>query len=175
MFNIQDVGQHAPGRDEPSLLVRYPRSQRWFQPAAKSIRNQAFVCIHDDKGPHSIFDGFDVNAGRHKARMPSIPVGLCAFAIDLLLRTLQPSMPQSTIRAFADDIEVVVPDLAAIIQIVQLMLCKAGRVTGQHLNIPKCVIVPLWLGDTAAAAGDRQRLHSLGRHRSPTTCNIPWL
>ena len=60
-------------------------------------------------------------------------------------------MPETTLRAFADDIAIVVPDVAKALPILSSVFEELGIITGLFLNKPKCVLIPLWPTDVDAA------------------------
>ena len=92
------------------------------------------------------YEGFDIGAGIRQG-CPLSPL-IFALVIDILLRRIQRHIPQATIRASADDIAIVVPDLFKALPILQGISTDMARVGGTELNLPKCVIIPLCLGDT---------------------------
>ena len=71
--------------------------------------------------------------------------------IDIVLRRSRRLLPEATLRAFADDIAVVVPDVAKALPILSNIFEELGNITGLFLNKPKCVLIPLWPTDVDAA------------------------
>ena len=69
---------------------------------------------------------------------------LFAAAVDVLLRILQKRLPESTIRAFADDIGAVVTDLPAALEVLERSFAEFKDMSGLELNIGKTVCIPLW-------------------------------
>ena len=69
---------------------------------------------------------------------------LCfAVAADLLLRRLQRLFPQALVRAYADDLAMVLPSthdtIAPLVQVFE----EYALISGLQLNLPKTVMVPL--------------------------------
>ena len=60
---------------------------------------------------------------------------------------MQRLCPSLTIREFADDIAVVAPDLYNSVPTLMRIFLETARVAGLSLNIPKCVLIPLWCVD----------------------------
>ena len=98
-------------------------------------------CCHIVAGG-GCFRGFDIKAGIRQG-CPLSPL-LFALVVDILLRRMQRLCPALIIRAFADDIAVVAPDLYACVPVLMDFFLEAARVAGLGLNIPKCVLIPLW-------------------------------
>ena len=88
------------------------------------------------------YEGFQITAGICQG-CPLSPL-LFAIAIDLFLRRLSRHLPTAKIRAFADDIAVVLPNLQEDLPKVARLFAGIGHVAGLQLNIPKCVLMPLW-------------------------------
>ena len=82
---------------------------------------------------------------------------LFALVVDLVIRQMQRLCPNLTIRAFADDIAVVAPDLYESVPILMQVFSETARVAGLGLNIPKCVLIPLWPVDLVSFWGDFAR------------------
>ena len=90
------------------------------------------------------YEGFGMHAGVRQG-CPISPL-LFAAAIDVLIRRLQQKMPSSTIRAFADDIGLVVENWSRDHSIAQGVFQEFAVMSGLELNIPKTVCIPLWPG-----------------------------
>ena len=69
---------------------------------------------------------------------------LFAAAVDVLLRRLQQKIPGGCIRAFADDIGLVVEEWARDCGIAEKIFNEFATMSGLELNIPKTVCIPLW-------------------------------
>ena len=95
------------------------------------------------------FTGFELSAGIRQG-CPLSPL-LFALAMDILLRRIARICPSTTTRAFADDTAVAMESLRRDGPRVAKIFKEFGEVSGMHLNIPKCVLIPLW-PDTVANA-----------------------
>ncbi len=91
------------------------------------------------------FEGFPIDAGIRQG-CPLSPL-LLALVIDLLLRRLQKHLPNCTIRAFADDIAIVMNDVVQDMPIIRKIFHEFSQISNLDLNLPKCVMIPLWEGD----------------------------
>jgi hypothetical protein len=69
---------------------------------------------------------------------------LFAAAVDVLLRRLQTKVRGAEVRAFADDIGLVVRDWARDCGDIQTIFKEFAVMSGLELNIPKTVCIPLW-------------------------------
>ena len=77
--------------------------------------------------------------------------------MDILLRVLALRLGSSvTIRAFADDVGIVLTDAPSQMPVLAAALEEFGLISGMEINIPKCVGIPLWEEelDTARAELD---------------------
>lgn len=91
----------------------------------------------------SLYDGFDMSSGVRQG-CPLSPV-LFAAVMDLLLRILSKRQRESaTIRAFADDVGVVLDDVDAQFPILTQALDEFGSISGMRINVPKTFGIPLW-------------------------------
>ena len=98
------------------------------------------------------FQGFTVGSGIRQG-CPLSPL-IFATAMDLLLRVLNKRLGAGVaIRAFADDVGVVLSDVDSQLPILQRALEEFGSLSGMEVNLPKAVGVPLWSGSLEAAAG----------------------
>jgi hypothetical protein len=112
-------------------------------PSALSFINALYknnYCDISYKG--NIYEGFGMFCGVRQG-CPISPM-LFAAAVDVLLRRLQQKIPDGHIRAFADDIGVVVEDWARDCGIAQTIFKEFATMSGLELNIPKTVCIPLW-------------------------------
>ena len=97
-------------------------------------------------------DGFDINTGIRQG-CPLSPL-IFALVMDILLRRIQDKLPEVVIRAFADDIALVIPDIEAAMPILQEIFHGAHKVANLELNMPKCVVIPLYLGTMESIGTD---------------------
>ena len=91
--------------------------------------------------------GFEIKAGIRQG-CPLSPL-LFALVGDIILRRLQRLCPTATIRAFADDIALVSCDVHRDTSTLMAVFAEAAKVAGLSLNLPKCVLIPLWPVDYA--------------------------
>ncbi len=91
-----------------------------------------------------VHDGFHINAGIRQG-CPLSPL-IFAFVVDLVLRRIKTIIPEAIVRAFADDIAVVLSDVPRDIPLLIKMFAEVARISGLNLNLPKCVCIPLWRG-----------------------------
>ncbi|CAK0898423.1 unnamed protein product [Prorocentrum cordatum] len=76
-----------------------------------------------------------------------------ATAMDLLLRVLTSRLgPAATIRAFADDVGIILTDIETQLPILELALREFGQLSGMEVDLPKTVGIPLWGGTMEEAA-----------------------
>ena len=76
---------------------------------------------------------------------------LFATVMDLFLRHLRRSDLKGTVRAYADDISVVVSSCTATLPALQRHFSTLARISNLSLNIPKTVCIPLWPAPLARA------------------------
>jgi len=87
-------------------------------------------------------EGFDIGAGIRQG-CPLSPL-LFAFIIDIALRRIQKALPTAKVKAFADDIAVVVQDVGEALPILNEIFRELAQVAGLSLNRQKCILIPLW-------------------------------
>ena len=87
-------------------------------------------------------DGFTIGAGIRQG-CPLSPL-LFALVLDIVLRRLQRALPSATIRAFADDIGLVVQDIDEALPILHDIFRELEQIAGLALNKKKCILIPLW-------------------------------
>ena len=86
--------------------------------------------------------GFPIGAGIRQG-CPLSPL-LFALVLDIALRKIQRALPTATVKAFADDIAVVVPDIDEALPILHNIFQELAQIAGLRLNKNKCVLIPLW-------------------------------
>jgi len=87
-------------------------------------------------------EGFDIGAGIRQG-CPLSPL-LFALVIDIALRRIQRAIPSAKVRAFADDIALVLQDVDAALPILHSIFDELRQVAGLDLNKKKCILIPLW-------------------------------
>ena len=95
--------------------------------------------------------GFDMQSGIRQG-CPLSPL-IFATVMDLLLRILPLRIEGVVVRAFADDIGIVLQDAPKQLPILQQALHEFGLLSGMEVNLPKTVGIPLWeepLSDASA-------------------------
>ncbi|CAK0882233.1 unnamed protein product [Prorocentrum cordatum] len=81
-----------------------------------------------------------------------LPPLVFATAMDFLLRVLAPRLgPDVAIRAFADDVGIVLTDAEKQLPVLEQSLREFGNLSGMSINLPKTVGIPLW-GDSLESA-----------------------
>ena len=91
------------------------------------------------------YKGFPLSSGVRQG-CPLSPL-LFVAAIDILLRRLQRLFPKSLVRAFADDNAMVVWDFPREGSGILHVYNEFSRFSGLKVNIPKTVVIPLWLSN----------------------------
>ena len=107
------------------------------------------ICNISYKG--NIYEGFRMECGVRQG-CPISPL-LFATSVDILLRILNKRIPEGHVRAFADDIGLVVEDWVRDGSVVKEVFDEFARMSGLDLNIPKTVLVPLWPEGITEAPG----------------------
>ena len=98
-------------------------------------------CLISSSG--RLLPGFRIRAGIRQG-CPLSPL-IFAAAMDLFLRMLRERLgEQVTVRAFADDVGLVLTDLKSQLPILKETLREFGAISGMMLNLPKTTGVPLW-------------------------------
>ena len=113
-----------------------PRSART---AIRNLYSQHKCNIRFDGG---VYSGFQVGAGIRQG-CPISPL-LFAVVVDILLRRIQRLLPGALVRAFADDIAIVVDDVFTALPLLESVFRELECLAGLVLNRPKCVLIPLW-------------------------------
>ena len=97
------------------------------------------------------YPGFDIDGGIRQGCPAS--GSLYALSFDPFLRFLEslftvgPGVDiviRALIRAFADDVAIVLRDILRSLRTIFSAFQTLAKATGMHLNIRKCVIIPLW-------------------------------
>ena len=91
-------------------------------------------------------EGFSISAGVRQG-CPLSPL-LFAFTSDVLLRKLARHAPNALIRAYADDIAIVLKNYKADTSALELVFHEYGSIFCLKLNYGKCVWIPLVLKST---------------------------
>jgi len=97
------------------------------------------------------WDGFSMGSGIRQG-CPLSPL-IFALVMDLLLRVLSTRLGQDfLIRAFADDVGIVLADAPKQLPILVKALQEFGELSGMRVNLPKTVGIPLWHASLAEAS-----------------------
>ena len=91
------------------------------------------------------------------------PLSPLCFAItaDLLLRRLQRLMPDALLRAYADDLSIIVKNGTSAFPRLINIFNEYAIISGLQLNLPKTVYVPLHTTDLVTWSQEFQRLHPI--------------
>ena len=120
----------------PAWLCQFVRSLYWHN----------YCDISLGGGGH---EGFGITRGTRQG-CPLSPL-LFAAASDFYLRKLARRFPAAILRAWADDLAMVLPAGLRHLPAVQAFFDEFARISGLALNVPKTVLVPLDPVDLAAA------------------------
>ena len=93
------------------------------------------------------FGGFEFGAGVRQG-CPLSPL-LFAVVADVLLRRIARTFPAALIRAYADDLAVVLPEAYPRAHVLADMFEEYARISGLHIHHGKTVWMPLHLGEAA--------------------------
>ena len=88
------------------------------------------------------FEGFGIHSGVRQG-CPLSPL-LFAVVLELLLRRLGRLCPNALLRAYADDICMVVPNLLEAVPSLVRTFSAFTALSGMALNLPKSTVIPLW-------------------------------
>ena len=105
--------------------------------AALYHRNLAILKIRG-----TLLPGFLITRGVRQG-CPLSPL-IFAIVADVLLRQLVHVLPDSLVRAFADDTAVVTGDIFRDAAIIEVTFKAYSTFSGLSLNLGKCELVPLW-------------------------------
>ena len=105
-----------------------------------------------------MYKGFGMSRGIRQG-CPISPL-LFAASVDVLLRILVKRIPESTIRAFADDIGAAFENWDSAQPIAEEVFKEFAEMSGLDLNISKTVCIPLW---PEGGEDVRQTLNESGR------------
>ena len=86
-------------------------------------------------------EGFCIEAGIRQG-CPLSPL-LFATVVDPLLRRIRREVPEATVRAYADDLVVVLPKLMEALPTVVPLFSHFALASGLQLNFAKVVVMPL--------------------------------
>ena len=103
------------------------------------------------------YEGFQVTAGIRQG-CPLSPL-LFATVADVMLRRLRSLFPTDMIRAYADDLALVVKDFPAAAPIVIRTFEEYASISGLHLNLAKTVVIPLWIEPLIKAQESFAKVH----------------
>merc|ERR1712110_647773 len=76
-----------------------------------------------------------------------------AAVVDVLLRRLAVVFPGDPIKAFADDIGMVVHNFDKVADRLAVEFLEFGRISNLHLGMPKTVVIPPWKFNRASFHG----------------------
>ncbi len=99
--------------------------------------------------------GFDILSGIRQG-CPISPL-IFATVLDIALRRLQRIVPNATVKAFADDIAIVVDDVEEALGLLEEFFRDLEQIAGLDLNKKKCILIPLWQGDLREIQNDIAR------------------
>ena len=120
-------------------LLNVPQGERWVVENLYCSR-RCNICFED-----LCEDGFSIGTGIRQG-CPLSPL-LFAFIVDDVLRRVKDKIPSATVRAFADDIALVVKDVDEALPILQEIFGDLEGIANLCFNKRKCVLIPLWLSD----------------------------
>ena len=110
----------------------------------------------------SSFDGFEMTSGVRQG-CPLSPL-LFVFVVDILLRHLEAiTKGRDLVRAFADDIGMVVQGTRLTLSAIFEAFGKFARFSGLNLNFKKTICIPLWADTTKNIRDDMSLLHEACR------------
>ena len=90
-----------------------------------------------------LWPGFPMESGIRQG-CPLSPM-LFAVVMDVLLRAIPGELARETYHwAFADDVGVVMSNVAHQLPALQRLLDRFGRISGMEVNVAKTVLIPLW-------------------------------
>ena len=93
-----------------------------------------------------VFDGFKMSSGVRQG-CPLSPL-LFVLVVDILLRKLEQTLPSdTTIRAFADDVGMILADAARDLAQALHIYEQFSYFSGLKLNLTKTIVIPLWRQD----------------------------
>ena len=88
------------------------------------------------------FEGFEITRGVRQGYPLSPP--LFTISRDLILQRLHPLCPDACIRAYADDLAIVLPNGIASCSLLEDLFHGYATISGLKLNIDKTVCIPLF-------------------------------
>ena len=90
-----------------------------------------------------LFDGFSLDSGVRQG-CPLSPL-IYATVAEILLDRIESTCIGALVRAYADDTALVCEDFWTCAPHLQRVFAEFGRVSGLHLNLQKCIIIPLYV------------------------------
>ena len=110
---------------------------------------QSLYCnnLHYIKVKSQIFPSFTATSGVRQG-CPLSPL-LFAVVADVLLRRLRDQVPETLVRAFADDTAVVTPTFEKHAPLIMDIFKEFGSISNLNLNMHKTVLIPLWESSAA--------------------------